>query len=193
MADAAHHHCTRAWYLRPPAWILGVVVLGLIAFGIVEMINRPAAMSYGDFFDQLDAGNVTSVTFQGSLVNGRFKHPIATPAANGAAPQDTFRSQVPDIGDPALLPELRQQHVAIDVVSSSSWISWLGRLPWPMIVLLVVILIVGLVRLKRGGTAQSDTAMPTNPMQGMIGVVTSLFGKQQQAPELPQSGTPKNG
>jgi ATP-dependent Zn protease len=182
MADAAHHHCTRPWYLRPPVLILGVVLLGLAAFGIVQMSSRPAVMSYGDFFDQLDAGNVASVTFQGTQVNGRFKHAIVTPAAKGAASQDTFRSQVPDIGDRALLPELRKQHVAIDVVSSSSWISWLGRLPWPMLVILVVILVVGLVRLKRGGTAPSDTAMPMHPMQQMTGLVSGMFGKQSGPP-----------
>ena len=68
MADAAQHHCTRAWYFRPPVWIFGVLLLGLAAFGVMEIINRPAAIPYGDFFDQLDAGNVASVTFQGMQV-----------------------------------------------------------------------------------------------------------------------------
>ena len=117
MADATQHHCTRAWYFRPPVWIFGVLLLGLAAFGVMEIINRPAAIPYGDFFDQLDAGNVASVTFQGMQVTGHFKHAIAAPAAKGTAPQDVFRSQVPDIGDPALLPELRKEHVLIDVVS----------------------------------------------------------------------------
>ena len=37
MTDIAQHkHCTRPWYMRPPVWVLGAVVGGLIVFGIVE-------------------------------------------------------------------------------------------------------------------------------------------------------------
>ncbi len=188
MADAAQHHCTRAWYFRPPVWIFGVLLLGLAAFGVMEIINRPAAIPYGDFFDQLNAGNVASVTFQGTQVTGHFKHAIAAPAAKGTAPQDVFRSQVPDIGDPALLPELRKEHVLIDVVSSSNWLSWLGRLPWPMVLFIAFILIAGIFKLRRGGTepsgsAQSGTAMP---MQHMSGMIAGLFGKQSPAGTSPQ-------
>ena len=180
MADATQHHCTRAWYLRPPVWIFSVLLLGLAAFGVVEIINRPATIPYGDFFDQLSAGNVASVTFQGMQVNGHFKHAIAAPAAKGTAPQDVFRSQVPDISDPALLPELRKEHVLIDVVSSSNWLSWLGRLPWPMVLFIAFIVIAGIFKLKRGGTegALSGSAMP---MQHMSGMIAGLFGKQSPA------------
>src|SRR5579872_676967 len=37
MTDASHHRCTRAWYLRPPVWIAGVIVAALAVFGIVEL------------------------------------------------------------------------------------------------------------------------------------------------------------
>ncbi len=182
MADAVQHHCTRAWYLRPPVWILGVVLLGLAAFGVVEIINRPAAISYSDFLDQLDADNVASVTLAGTQINGHFKHAIAAPAVKGAAPQDVFRSQVPDIGDPTLLPELRKEHVTIDVVSSSSWLSWLGRLPWPMVLIIGGVLVAGLVRLMRGDKASPGSALPTHPMMGLV---AGLFGKKD-----PEAGRP---
>lgn len=177
MANSAQHHYTRAWYLRPPVWIIGIVLLGLAAFGIVEMTGRPAATPYGAFLDQLDAGNIASVTFQGTQINGRFKRPIAETAASGAAPKDTFRSQVPDFGDPTLLPELRKQHVTIDVASSTSWTRLMAGIPLPMWLFLGFILVAGVVRLVRGGKAKSDTAMPMHPMQGMIGLVSGLFGK----------------
>jgi ATP-dependent Zn protease len=188
MADAAHQHCTRAWYLRPPVWILGVVLLGLAAFGIVELSSRPspAALSYSDFLAQLDAGNVASVTFAGTEVDGKFNRPVAQAVPNGSAVKTIFRSQVPNIGDPTLLPELRKQHVAIDVVSSSSWLSWLGRLPWPMVLILAFILIAGLIRLVRGNKASTGSAVPTHPMGGLI---TGLFGKQSQ-PTSPSSQEP---
>lgn len=179
MADAAHHHCTRPWYLRPPVLVLGVVLLGLAAFGIVEFSNRPnpAALTYSDFLAQLDAGNVASVSFNGTLVDGKFKRPVGQAATNETAEKSIFRSEVPTIGDPTLLPELRQQHVIIDVVTSSGWLSWLGRLPWPMVLLLAFILVAGLIRLVRGKKTATSSVMPTHPM---IGLITGLFGNKDQ-------------
>jgi ATP-dependent Zn protease len=181
MVDAIQRHCTRPWYMRPPVWVLGIVLVALAVFGIVEMIDRPAAIPYGAFLDQLDAGNVASVTFQGTQIDGRYKHPIGNTASNGVASQATFRSRVPEFGDPTLMPELRKEHVAIDVVTSSNWVSWLGRLPWPMVVFLAFILIAGFVRLVRGRIAPGGAAATPMqpPMQGMFGLVSGLFGKQQ--------------
>jgi len=187
MTDAVQHHCTRAWYMRPPVWVLGLVVVALAIFGIMEMINRPAAMPYSDFLDQLDAGNVASVTFKGTQIDGNYKHPIGQVAANGTASQTVFRSQVPDFGDPGLMPELRKEHVAIDVVSSSSWTHLLGSLPWPMVLMIAAVLIAGLVRFMRGGKATAGSAMSTHPMMGLI---AGLFGKKDQAPTGPVSKAP---
>jgi ATP-dependent Zn protease len=179
MTDIAHHqHCTRPWYMRPPVWLLGVVLVALAVFGIIEMAGKPAATPYGAFLDQLEAGNVASVTFQGTQIEGRFKNPIGNTASNGAAQQTAFRSRVPEFGDPALLPELRKEHVTIDVVSSSNWTSVFARLPWPMVAFLGFILIAGLVRLVRGGSAPSGGG--TMPMHGMIGMLSGLFAKQSQ-------------
>ncbi len=178
MADAAHHHSTRRWYLRPPVWVLGLVVLGLAAFGIVEFGSRPspAALSYSEFLAQLDAGNVADVTFQGTRVDGRLKHPVAAPAANGAAPRDAFRTQVPGISDPMLLPELRKQHVVIDVVSSSNWVSWFGRLPWPLVLVLAFVLIAGVVRLVRGGKSTDSSAVTMQQMP-IMRLTSAVSGK----------------
>lgn len=181
MANTAQHHCTRPWYMRPPVWILGIIAAALIIFGAVETASGPAATPYSAFLDQLDAGNIASVTFQGTQIDGRFKHPVANTASSSGAQQNVFRSRVPEFGDPTLLPELRKEHVAIDVVTSSAWMSWLGRLPWPMVVFLAFILIAGLVRLVRGKAA-SDSAMPMRaPMQGIIGLVLGLFGKRSES------------
>jgi cell division protease FtsH len=179
MADATHHHCTRPWYLRPPVWVLGVVLLGLVAFGIVEFSNRPspAALSYSDFLAQLDADNVASVTFSGTQVDGKFKHPVGQAAANRTA--TIFRSQVPTVGDPTLLPELRKEHVTIDVTSSSTWASWLGRLPWPLVLILAFVLIAGAIRLV-GGKKSTGGATDTVQQMPMTGLVSALFGKHAQ-------------
>jgi len=94
-----------------------------------------------------------------------------------------------------LLAELRKQHVVIDVASSSSWTRLLAGLPWPMLLFIGVALVAGLIRLIRGRKAQSGSTMPTHPMQGVIGLVSGLFGKQQQTANPPthDKGGPKSG
>lgn len=196
MTDAVQHHCTRPWWRRPPFWF--VIIAAVIALGVgiaMEESARRTPMPYGTFLDQLEAGNIASVTFHGTQIDGNLKHALAAAVSNGAAQKNTFRSHVPDFGDPTLLVELRKQHVAIDVVSSSSWTRLLAGLPWPMLLFIGIALVAGLIRLLRGGKAQTGSAMPTHPMQGMIGLVSGLFSKQQKAADPPmQDGSgPKSG
>jgi len=46
-------------------------------------------------------------------------------------------------------------------------------------------LIAGVVRLVRGGKPQSGAVTSMHPMGGMMGLVSGLFGKQQQATSPP--------
>jgi hypothetical protein len=175
--------------MRPPVWLLGALLVGLAIFGLVEMTNRPAAIPYGIFLDQVDAGNVASVTFEGTQIAGRFRHPVAENASNGTASQVVFRSRIPDFGDQMLLPELRKQHATIDVLTSSNWLAWLGRLPWPMVLFMAVILVAGFVRLVRGGKPSGGSDMPMHPMQGMLGLIPGLFGKKDPGASPSTGGT----
>jgi ATP-dependent Zn protease len=189
-------HCHRPLWKRPPFWFVVIAAVLALAIGIVlEETARRAPMPYGAFLDQLEAGNVASVTFRGTQIDGSLKHALGDAASNGAAQRNAFRSHVPDFGDPTLLAELRKQHVVIDVASSSSWTRLLAGLPWPMLLFIGIALVAGLIRLVRGGKAQSEPGMPTHPMQGMIGLVSGLFRKQQQAANPPthDGGEPKSG
>lgn len=191
-----HVHCHRPLWKRPPFWF--VIIAAVLALGVgiaMEESARRAPMPYGAFLDQLEAGNIASVTFRGTQIDGSLKRALSDAASNGATQKNTFRSHVPDFGDPALLADLRKQHVVIDVASSSSWTHLLAGLPWPMLLFIGIALVAGLIRLIRGGKAQSGSTMPTHPMQGVIGLVLGLFGKQQQAAEPPkhEGDGPKNG
>jgi hypothetical protein len=171
--------------MRPLVWIFGIILAALAVFGIIETTGRPGAIPYSEFLDQLGAGNIASVTFQGTQIDGHFKHSIGQTLSNGTASQNIFRSRVPDFGDPTLIPELRKQHVAIDVTSSSSWTRLLANIPLPMWLFLAAIVIAGIVRLVRGGKTQSGTGIP---MQGIFGFVLGLFAKKQTASPPARSG-----
>jgi len=179
-------HCQRPLWKRPPFWFVVIAAVLALGIGIVmEESARRAPMPYGTFLDQLEAGNIASVTFRGTQIDGSLKHALGDAASNGATQRNTFRSHVPDFGDPGLMPELRKQHVLIDVASSSSWTRLLAGLPWPMLLFIGIALVAGLIRLVRGGKTQSGTAMPTHPMQGMIGLVSGLFAKKPQTADPP--------
>jgi ATP-dependent Zn protease len=188
--------CHRPWWKRPPFWFL--VIAAVIALFIVyfpETGGKPTPTPYGKFLDQIEAGNVASVTFQGTEIHGRYKHSLDSTPASGKVPPDTFSSRVPDVGDPTLMPALRKQRVAIDVNPPSQWAALFARIPWPMLVFLGAVMIAALVRLLRGGKAQSGPAVPTLPGHGMIGLVSGLFAKQHQAERPPahDGDEPKSG
>jgi len=176
MTEVAHPHRGRVWYLRPPVWILAAVLAAIAVFVVVEMPSKAPAISYGDFFDQLEAGNVAGVTFTGTQIDGSFKKAVE-PAAGGTKPQTTFTSELPDFGDPALLPALRKERVVIDVASSSTWTSWLGKLPWPMLLILGVLLFAGLSSLGR----RDKSAAGSTTKNPLMGAFAGLFGRHDQA------------
>jgi ATP-dependent Zn protease len=190
-ADRTEDHPRPSWWRTSKLWwAIGIAVLLILISGtVVVQVLKPASLTYGLFLDQLDAGNVASLTFKGTEIDGRFKHGLESSTTNGSAQQDTYHSRVPDFGDPTLIPALRRQHVVIDVTpSSSSWVGWLAGIPVPMLLFIGGALIAGLVRLVRGGKAQSGPAMPMHPMQGMMGLASGLFGKQRVDTPPTQNG-----
>jgi hypothetical protein len=165
------------WRTSKVWWFIAIFAVLILVTGVVlgkagHQAPTPY-MPYSAFLDQLDAGNVASVTFQGTEINGRFKNPLDS-TQSGA-----FSSRVPDFGDSTLIQELRKQQVVIDVSSSSQWLSLLSRLPWPMLFFLGVAIVAALVGLLRRGKSQSG-AIATMPMHGMMGLAMGLFAKPQQ-------------
>ena len=182
-------HCERPWWKRPPVWFIAIAAVLVLIFFAVEMGGREPAIPYGTFLDQLDAGNIASVAFQGTDIHGRFKHPVGDASGGGSAQREVFHSRVPDFGDPALIPELRRQRVAIDVTSPSPWAWLLGRIPWPMLVILAVVLVAVVVRMLRGGQVGPASAGPAIPAHGMIGLLAGLFANPRPAAHAPVRGS----
>ena len=188
-------HCQRPWWKRPPIWFIVIAaVLTLLIVVAAEKSGTPPLTPYSTFLDQIESGNVASVTFQGMEIEGRYKRPPDSAPSSGTAKQETFRSRAPDFGDSTLIPELRKQHVVIVVNPPSQWMSLLARIPWPMLLFLGVAIIAGFFRLTRGGKLQPGSAPPIMPTHGMMGLVSSLFGKQNQpaSPPSRDSDEPKS-
>ena len=164
-------------------WFIAIAaVLLLIGVGIeIRTGGRVAPMAYGAFLDQVDAGAIASVTIQGTEIRGRFKQPP------NSLPREPFDTRVPDFGDITLIPELRKQHVAIEVNAPSPWTSVLAHLPWPMLVILGVALVAGAIRLARGGTGRSGSSA-SMPSHGVMGLVSGLLAKQDPAASPPTRG-----
>ncbi len=120
-------------------------------------------MTYGAFLDRLDAGNVASVTFVGTDIEGQLRHPIA--GARDAAAGPAFGSRVPDFGDPALIAELRRHHVAIAAATPSPWAWLLARVPLPMLLFLAAMVIAAFVRVVCGARGAA-IARPERPTLG---------------------------
>jgi ATP-dependent Zn protease len=181
-------HCHMPWWKRPPFWFVVIVAVSLLVVFVKEKIDKPVLTPYSAFLDQLEAGNVASVRFQGTQIDGRYRRPLDGATKSGPVQPDTFISRVPDFGDPALIPELQKQHVVIYVSSPSQWTSLLARLPWPLLLFLSVAIIAGFLRLMRGGKMQSGSAASALPAHGMMGLVSHLFAKGDQT-----AGPPPNG
>ena len=190
----AMEHCHRPWWQRPPAWFVAVAVAALLSWAVLEQTGPQPATPYSTFLDQVEAGNVASVTFHGTEINGRFKQSSEGSPSSAATPGASFRSRVPDIGDPALIPALHKRHVAIDVASPSAWSWLLGRLPWPMLIIVGAALVIGFVRFACGGLAQAESAASALPAHGLPGLVARLFARQQPSESPPpESPPPRDG
>jgi hypothetical protein len=183
--------CDAPWWRRPPVWFIAVAAVLLLVFLVVEAGGKAPARPYGTFLDQLEAGNVASVTFEGTEIHGRFKMPVTETTANGTSQRDVFRSRLPDFGDPALIAELRKQRVVIDVAQPSPWTWLLGRVPWPMLAILTVALVAGIARMVRGGPVGPVPAGPAMAGHPMIGLLSGLFARQRS--EAPPAASDREG
>src|SRR5215471_4088457 len=126
-------------------WILlaGLLVWNILALANPFTTGR-ASVAYSDFINQVNVGNVSEVTLQDRNVTGSFKQPVkatqngdivsgpgvtvtpppaSTPTsgngssstANTAKSITDFKTTLPVIDDPTLLPLLQKQGVKVNV------------------------------------------------------------------------------
>jgi ATP-dependent Zn protease len=155
-------------------------VLALLSTINTDKTGKPDAINYSAFLDQIEAGNVVTVTFQGMQVYGRFKHPLDGRYSSGSLPLNTFSSRVPDFGDPMLIAELRKQHVVIEVGSPSLLPSLLAHLPLPLLFFLGAGIFAGVIRMMCGKNVPLEATDSTLPTHGMIGILSRLFNTKNK-------------
>ncbi len=120
---------------KTPKWLplalVALVVLTVIMFGW----RGPAPTArvdvpYSAFKGLVTGGEVLRVTFRGESVIAELKRPVSL----GTPPRDTttVRTQIPEIGDPTLLPSLERKGVEIasepEDGPGAGWLA--GLLPW---------------------------------------------------------------
>ncbi|MGI8856998.1 MAG: ATP-dependent zinc metalloprotease FtsH [Thermomicrobiales bacterium] len=180
---------------RVPGWVWWILLAGLLIWNILALTNPftagPTSINYSGFLAQVQAGNVSDVTLQDRNVTGTFKQsvkvqngdvvsgpgvtatpptaaPTATSGSTTAAPTKTvtdFKTSLPVVENPTLLPLFQQQNVKVNVkgTDSGGFVSLLLNL---LISLLPLALFIGLaVFLGR---------QMTRGQQGIMG-----FGKSQ--------------
>ena len=117
---------------RPSLWALLAVLLLLdwiVVLAYQPSVPARVTVPYSYLVSQIDQSNVTSVTAQGSTIQGTFRHSITYPAQNGTK-TILFKTERPTFADDNLLSQLESQGAVVSAkpVSSGSslWLTLLG-------------------------------------------------------------------
>ena len=178
-----------------PGWVWWILLAGLLIWNIFALANPfaagPSTVNYSDFVAQVQADNISQVTLQDRNVTGTFKQsvkvqsgavisgpgvtavpPTSAPTATTGSTTTTtaktvtdFKTSLPIVENPTLLPLLQQHNVKVTVKGTDSG-GFLPLLLNLLISLLPLALFIGLaVFLGR---------QMTRGQQGIMG-----FGKTQ--------------
>jgi cell division protease FtsH len=131
---------------KSPQWrIVITVVLFFLVFYLWNQFLSPEpqkrqAVSYSQFIEQLDAGNVKSVTIRNLEVNGEFIKGvnITSPEEKKPVTVKEFQTFLPSFQGEGLIKKLEEKNVAINVEpqekGSVLWQILIGVLPWVLII-----------------------------------------------------------
>ncbi|MDQ7786162.1 MAG: ATP-dependent zinc metalloprotease FtsH [Thermodesulfovibrionales bacterium] len=132
--------------MKSPQWrviiIAFILLLSLYLWGQFFAMSRfdLRAISYSQFLQQLQDGNVQSVLIKELQVSGEFAKAIALPLPGEKAPVSVkkFQTFLPSFQGEGLLAQLREKNVAISVEPSEKgsflWQLLIGVLPWVLII-----------------------------------------------------------
>jgi cell division protease FtsH len=132
--------------IKNPQWRVGIaVLLGLLFIYIwSQFLNLGSAgqynISYSQFIEQLDAGNIKSVTIKNLVVNGELVKEIniQLTAEKKTTAVKKFQTFLPSFQGEGLIAKLEEKNVLINVEPSEKggilWQILIGILPWVLII-----------------------------------------------------------
>jgi cell division protease FtsH len=124
------------------SWGLWLILLAAIGFAVFNIFGAPGSsateISYTTFHQQLENGNVASVTINNQQIKGQLKSQATTQNAQGQSVQyKDFVTYIPSFGDSQLLTLMQNKGVQIQVQPPSSGVSWLAILSYVLPLLLL--------------------------------------------------------
>jgi cell division protease FtsH len=145
-------------------WFIFIIVINLLfyaplLFGSLGAQQSTITLSYTNFLQQVEQGNVKDVTLTGNAVSGDFKTPLQQPQS-GTSSTTTyarFTSYVPETGDPTLLPTLEKNGVQVTAqpVQTPWWQTaltiLLNALPLLLLVYFGYMAMRGILQSQQGG------------------------------------------
>ncbi len=138
-----------------------LALLAMVAFvasrGMMPQDNQPAELSYTEFKEEVQAGNVAQVTVAGETIRGQLSQAKARPKGNGKSKY--FQTVRPPFEDQKLMPLLEEHGVQVTAKpqDQGAWPAiFVSFLPW--LIILGVFLYVS-YRLRKG--AQQMGGGPT--------------------------------
>lgn len=132
--------------LKGPQWRLVIFLLIFISFiflwgrflGPEDQTRYP--VSYSQFMEQLEAGNIRSVTINGLQVTGEFARqvPVQLPGEKKNIQAKDFQTYLPSFQGGDLISKLQEKHVTVNVVPQERPSFWgqllVGLLPFAIII-----------------------------------------------------------
>ncbi len=141
-------------------YIAAIVISILLLFVWESYYNTPApavyAINYTQFMDQLNAGNVNSVTIKKLQINGELKKDAKIVLQGDKQPSSVryFQSVLPVFQGDGIMNALSSQKVAVTVESAEQSYVWqilIGVLPWALIIGLWIFMMRKTQQLQSGG------------------------------------------
>lgn len=137
---------TMSDFIKNPQWriisAIFIFLLFIYLWNLFFRIGTPAyhSISYSHFLEQLQAGNIQSVTIKELQISGTLtkETPIQEPDGKTTVPVKNFHTFLPSFQGEDLIKQLREKDVLIAVEpsekSSLLWQILIGVLPWVLII-----------------------------------------------------------
>jgi len=142
-------------------FFLVMLLLNIVLSSALQTQQARVRIPYSPtFLNQVNAGNVSSISSKGTTVQGTFKTAVRYPANSTAAPTRLFVTEIPEFANNnALLTLLQSKAVMINATSPSTGTSLLVTLLLTFgPALLIVLLLVWFMRRAAGGIGGGVTA-----------------------------------